>query len=188
MANEDRNKSIWTPIIFVVVIFLAVVVLMVSFNVAGLVSLDYELTSDDYIKILTAMFFIALLVERFIEVTITVSRSKEKNVLRADLKMATEQNDNAKQKELRDSLFTHRNDTEKQAMKVGFLIGILLGLAGVQILGSLFDATYLQGIQKYLFKGMDILLTAALIAGGSNGVKQVTSLFKNFLDAKKPGS
>ena len=188
MANGNKNNSIWTPMIFVGAVFAAVVALAASFDIAGLVALDYELTSDDYTKILTAMFFIALLVERFIEVTITVSRSKEKNVLRADLEMATEIKDAAKQKELRREIIAYRNDTEKQAMKAGLLIGVLLGLAGVQVLGSLFDVTYLQGFQKYLFKGMDILLTAALVAGGSNGVKQVTSLFKNFLDSKKPGS
>ena len=186
MAGENKNNSISKPMMFVVGTFVVVVILAASFDIGGIVALDYELTSDDYTKILTSMFFIALLVERFIEVTITVSRSNDKDVLKADLAAAKEKKDADEQKKVNDQLIAHRNGTEKKAMTVGFLIGVLLGLAGVQVLGSLFDVTYLEGIQKFLFKGMDILLTAALVAGGSNGVKQVTSLFRDFMDKNRP--
>ena len=94
--------------------------------------------------------------------------------------------DAVEQREHESELSSYRSDTARQSVVLGMVIGVLLGLAGVQILGTLYDVTYLEGTQKYLFKAMDILLTASLIAGGSNGVNQVTSLMNKQLSARNP--
>ena len=57
--------------------------------------------------------------------------------------------------------------------------------AGVHTLQVVFDAGSLSGSQKTLFLGMDILLTAGLIAGGSKGINAITSLLGSFLEASK---
>ena len=101
------NKSLWSkPLALVVGAFIIVVLLASFFNLAGLVSIDYELTSDDYLKTLTALFFIALLVERLIEVTLTVSRSKQKDIIKADIKTAADANDAARGETLNHELIT----------------------------------------------------------------------------------
>ena len=97
--------------------------------------------------------------------------------------------ENAKTKneqiEAQKKLDAYRSRTETLAMYSGFAIGLIVGFAGVHTLQVIFDAGSLSGSQKTLFQGVDIVLTAGLIAGGSKGINAITSLLGNFLEASK---
>jgi hypothetical protein len=68
-----------------------------------------------------------------------------------------------------------------------FAIGILVGLSGVHTLKLIFDISSLSeaATQEALFYGMDILLTAGLIAGGSKGINAVTAVIGDALEKSR---
>ena len=64
----------------------------------------------------------------------------------------------------------------------GFIMGVMIFLSGLQILGTLFD--FLPGtdpIQVGLFKFVDAVLTASVIAGGSKGIHELTNAYKGIM-------
>ena len=59
-------------------------------------------------------------------------------------------------------------------------ISVIVALSGVRILTGLFDTTKLVGLQKDIFTYTDIVLTAAVIAGGADGVHQLVRALGSF--------
>jgi hypothetical protein len=83
---------------------------------------------------------------------------------------------------LEEELINYRAYTEKYALRIGFVIGIVLALAGFRILHVIFDMGDLDPNQEALFNGIDILLTATLVSGGSKGVNKVTARIQEALE------
>lgn len=73
-------------------------------------------------------------------------------------------------------------DTRRFTYFVGFLLSILITLSGVRTLDIFFtpedNAT---SIQIQLFSLMDIILTAGVLAAGSDGIHQITQAFKSLV-------
>lgn len=68
---------------------------------------------------------------------------------------------------------------------VGLGFGFLISAIRLQALHSLADSNSvvgLTGIQPILFRWIDILLTGGLIAGDSEGIHKIATVFNNFID------
>lgn len=143
------------------------------------VELNREMAWQDYSTLFTNMFFISLLTERFIEMFLGVVRIEGKQEIQRNIDYAS--NDSAKQKAER-SMDQYRSVTARRAMQIAYTAGLFVSLSGVRSLQPIVDATGLVGVQASLFSLTDILLTAGLIAGGSNGVNKVTSVFARHLE------
>lgn len=62
-----------------------------------------------------------------------------------------------------------------------FLLSVMISASGIQILGNFLSLPTVAS-QKLLFIGMDILLSAGLIAGGSQGISEIIKLIQNYRD------
>jgi hypothetical protein len=73
----------------------------------------------------------------------------------------------------------YRAETKEFALQTGFLIGTLASLAGVRALtGMLAD----PGTAGPLFTVADILITGAMLAGGSEGIHRMANAFTGLMD------
>ena len=66
------------------------------------------------------------------------------------------------------------------------IVGIAVSLAGVRFLEPFFEISSLSGFQLLLFHSLDILLTAGLLSGGSDGIHQITSFYRQQIAQIKP--
>ena len=86
--------------------------------------------------------------------------------------------------ELEQERAAYRTRTRSWAMWSGLLGGVLLSVAGLRTLQNLADPGSFAAIpeqQQHLLRVMDVFLTGGLIAGGSEGIHQITQVFKNYL-------
>lgn len=138
------------------------------------------------ILLLTALF-----VERASEVVLTSWRAEQSDRLALMLAVAerehgdvSTQGTGTRVTELRYQLLAYKARTRLLAMRLGLCLGLLAALAGVRALAPLVDMTALLPLQRGFFHGLDIALTAALVAGGSDGVHKLTEFYRTFLEGQ----
>jgi len=66
---------------------------------------------------------------------------------------------------------------------MGLGIGFLVSLVGVRVLGNVIDIASLSGDQQGVFTVVDILLTGAVLAGGSEAVNKIMKVYNSFMIA-----
>ncbi len=110
-------------------------------------------------------------------------------LVRQQLKEVT--NDIDEQHKLRDKLLAQLHGksedlhqyqaiTKRVALWTGFLFGLLMSLAGVRALSSLLSMPAIE-YQRMLFRSLDVILTAGLISGGSEGIHPIMTFVKGVL-------
>ena len=152
---------------------------------------------------LTVLLLMALFLERALEVYKLSYFSPEKERLAAQVEhcqlnleaLSPNAEDNVSsdriqtaQSELfnaEDSLRVYKNSMRRNLLQTAITFGLLIGLVGVRSLEGVFHIprpeSTLELFRCYLFRVLDLVLTAGLIAGGSEGVhgiiKQLSNLF-----------
>lgn len=185
MTNERKQHLIdkWSFHLLILLAFVILVAIAVPiFDLHNALKLKNNLKLDTYSTLFTNVFIITVIVERFIEVFNAIWRRKGRLELIRELESAA---DGQPKTDAQNELDYYRAQTQTMAMYSGFVIGIIVGFAGVRALNLVFDASSLSGTQEFLFHSIDILLTAGLIAGGSKGINAVTRVIGNFLEETK---
>ena len=185
MSNTEKQgvRNIWiTPILLTIFLIILVAILVHLFGWDKTIGIKLDIKIDNYSKLFVNLFLITVIVERFIGVFNSIWRRSGRLELIRGVENAKT---NKERIEAQKKLDVYRSRTETLAMYSGFAIGIIIGFAGVHTLQVIFDAAPLSGFQKTLFHGVDIVLTAGLIAGGSKGINAITSLLGSFLEASK---
>lgn len=151
---------------------------------------------DDALAVLGRLVLIALFVERAMEVLVELWRGAEKNrkkheIDRIQNALDEASTDSPERDDLEVELEIASEDlndwravTTRIALWSGFLFGLLVSVAGVRALQALFSLPE-ESTQHVLFQGLDVLLTAALISGGSEGIHKVMNVYKTFMEASK---
>jgi hypothetical protein len=149
----------------------------------------------DVVKLLTPVILTAAFVERAVEVVISPWRDPEANKRLATLAAAkaTSTADPAGAAQRLQNVTTaatelssYRGQTERYAFVISFTISLVASLAGIRALSPFLKSDALTGLgaqQHALFMGFDVLLTAALLAGGADGLHSVVTAFTSFFDA-----
>lgn len=193
-SNEQNQSGLWNKIIadkrlplYLLVVTVAAIALIVGIlDWSGSLKLKSEVLSPDtYGQLFSNLFIVAVIVERFIEIFNSIYRRQGRLQKDRDLEYAKKSKDDRKIASARKALDEYRNRTETLAMYIGFIVGILIGFAGLRTLALLFEPADLVGSQVTLFWTMDILLTAGLISGGSKGINGITSIIGEFLDQSR---
>ncbi|OQX03613.1 MAG: hypothetical protein BWK73_39050 [Thiothrix lacustris] len=159
--------------------------------------------------VLSAIFIIVLLVERTTELIIRYRRNAGKEDLKHQIVLLTQQKENVpaeqqlvietRLQQLKMDLFSYQNITMREAWFLSFCISVLICIAGVGILGELFELNrecvvnngfdfITLRAQIFIFRLVDIVLTASLISGGTNIFHQLLKAAEEFstqLRAKK---
>ena len=141
------------------------------------------LTLQKVLAALGGIFIIVLLVERATEIVISIWRQAPTDQLKEELLALTgapakAADATAKAKELA----KYQAETKGYSLLVGFALSIVVCSAGVGLLGEIIDIT--KGNLHFL-RGVDIVLTSGLIAGGSDAFHQFVRALETFFTRSK---
>lgn len=98
--------------------------------------------------------------------------------------MTTQVKKNAKE------LAIYTGNTKILSMIYAFTMGIIASALGIRVLEPLVDPIVfkqLQGFHKSIFYGFDVLITGALLGGGSNGIHKILDMFLSWSDKVRGG-
>jgi hypothetical protein len=152
------------------------------------------------LQLLTVLFLVALLAERALEIFVGTWRSPEANQLELTRRLL-EERINELQKaavpdpsalgEARAALDAARREerqyrcvTRQVALWVGLGLGLLVSAVGCRALEVLVDPSIhgWSNTQVTAFRLVDVVLTGGVIAGGSEGIHRVATVFENFMN------
>ena len=141
---------------------------------------------------LLTFLLIALFIEPEVEVYTSVWRERGRRKQLANLVASTPDTKSAALSDFE----AFRADTQFRANIISVALGFAVALSGVQALAIFLDASSVgnEGIcisgsvcagsvQTKFFMTVDILLTAALLGGGADGIHKVVNAFTSYSDA-----
>ena len=137
--------------------------------------------STDIGGLLGILAFISFALESALEIYVSTLRNagrerSERQLERVHLDEESQPSD-GEIAQLNLELFEYREDTAYITRVVSLVAGVLIGIMGVRILQPFVNLGTLAGFQVPLFHAVDILLTAALLSGGSEGIHQLTKIY-----------
>jgi hypothetical protein len=166
-------------------------------------NLNFTVKVSDLAGLLAPLAFAATVVERAVEILVSPWRDAGANKLDkavAAIKArpvdpATNTQNAADLKLASDALDEYRGDTQRYAFAVSLVLSVLVSIAGVRALGPFVDSAKLgdpkvtDEAQRLFFLSVDVALSAALLAGGADGIHSVMNAITSFFDKtadKKP--
>ena len=184
-------KKNWTLLATGVICVVCLVIFRVRWDWAPLV---IGKNISDVASLLAPLAFCAAVVERAVEIIISPWRDTGATHLQneitaiqarpadatkaADLKVAT------------DKLNAYRGETQKLAFLVSVLLSFLVAMAGIRAIGPFLDADKFNALktsvpgQWLFFLTVDVVLSAALLAGGADGIHTIVTSVTDFLNNK----
>jgi hypothetical protein len=140
----------------------------------------------------TWLFAIAVFLERAVEVIVMVLRDREAEALQAAVDAEQQRLDEAAKAaptaplnldalhQAQKPLADFRAETRQIALCISFVLGTAVSLAGVRAFATIMTPA---PPGNWLFPTIDVLVTGAVVAGGSEGVHQIVNVFSNFLSS-----
>jgi len=162
---------------------------------------------QEILNLLPVFLFIALVIERALEVYIKTWRGPRTDELQNKIqwykkrikwletaetfKSADEKNEKFKDdlkglEDAEEALIYYKTDTRGIALFISFILGLLVSMSGIRAIQPLIDLP-LTSIHVFNLSFIDIILTGGLLAGGSDGVHQLVRVFTDFLTASSAG-
>ena len=157
---------------------------------------------QDLSGLLAPLAFAAAVIERAVEILVSPWRDADASKLEKAVSaikarppdpVANVQNA-ADLKAASDAIDEYRGYTQRYAFAVSLTLSVLVSMAGGRALGNFVDANKLKdpvfthGSQYLFFLCVDVALSAALLAGGADGIHSVVNAVTSFFDstAAKP--
>jgi hypothetical protein len=149
-----------------------------------------EFPMESLVGFIAKLWAIAFFVERFVEVLLTPWRDPERHRMTARLKQAKAKPENGQP----DSVGEISNcenelcEYKGQTMQIAFLVALALGMTisafGLRGLEFFVDPNSMRtsSVQMFVFRGLDVLVTGALLAGKAEGLHKMISVFTSQLD------
>lgn len=155
--------------------------------------------TTDVARVMAVLFLVALLAERALEIFVGTWRSPGMNQLELvvqtvehrlarlrtqsrphprALRDATAELEDAKRQQRQ-----YRCVTRQIALWVGLTLGLLVSGVGLRALETLIDPNGWSASQASAFRLVDVVLTSGVIAGGSEGIHRIATVFDNFMSA-----
>ena len=195
MTNRKSNMGSFKTLVTFVILVLVALTIWSSFR---FVPYSFnQITKQLITDLLVSLFVAAVVLERAMEIFITVWRGIACAEIEARIAEAEEREAEAKQKNNKQAQGQAFNDrltaqteleeykakTRKIAFISGLSAGIVISIIGVRVLHPLMNpGVQLQEGQQAFFNFVDIILTGGLIGGGSEGIHQIFSVIIDFLD------
>jgi len=141
----------------------------------------------EFVQSLLPLVMFALFIERVLEVFLTSWRAHETDELKqraahAKSKRGKKEQQSAEEEALR----KHQTQTKRIAFFAGTTLGVIVAALGVRVLELSVDAAVfetLPRIQQRLFRTTDVLMTGAVLGGGSDALHQLVLVFTNFFQS-----
>ena len=166
---------------------------------AGLISpiqLDFqENVAQKLPTLIGYLFLISLFVERAIEVFLSAWRSEGADNLDFEIahkKKEIEKHSGEDAGVSIESLYTKLEQIERDrviystqsrsiAQWTGLTIGICISFIGIRVLGNIVNPPSVDTLQMNIFVAVDIILTAAVLAGGSEAINKIMKVYNSFM-------
>lgn len=189
IARLAKSNFFWT----LAVIFAAALALQYAIEPIALPF--WTFTAADVSRILTPLVLIALFIERALEVFITSSRQLGADQLAQPLarETAKETKDLSLIEKLEADCMAYTAETRKIAFIASLFLGFITAAVGVRCIEPFVqvtaferghsDALHLGNGQLSWFNAVDILLTAALLAGGAEAIHKIMNVFNEYADS-----
>jgi hypothetical protein len=161
----------------------ALVIIIVVFSVnPQSARFAQDLSFQDVLAALGGIFIIVLLVERATEIVITIWRQAKGDQLKKELAVLETSSKAAAAADKAKELAEYQAETKGYSLLVGFTLSVIVCSAGIGLLGEIIDSR--QGSEQF-FRGVDIILTSGLIAGGSDAFHQFVRALETFFTKSK---
>lgn len=135
---------------------------------------------------LMPLVWTALFVERSLEVFLTPWRGGNSDDIQERITQLTGAEGMATElAAAKIELVTYKSATRGVAFSLGFSLGIVSAMFGIRGFLAFVDPGSLAGVslvQRTVLGALDVLLSGALIAGGSEGLHRVISVFMAYVD------
>lgn len=133
----------------------------------------------------------SLLIERTVEILMSIWRSEEANIREAAVQRLLAANTPPTDPALinaQTNLIQYKAETLQWTMPVGFALGLLVSAFGVRALSQFIDPAAIgEGAppeaQRWWFNIIDILFTGALLAGGADPIHKLLDLYRKFVES-----
>jgi hypothetical protein len=145
---------------------------------------------------LSPLVFFALLIERTVEVVMSLWRSEKSNQLvatvqrlRSESAPAQDTPDTPDQLMVAEqALNTFRAQTLRWTIPIGWSLGMVLAAIGVRALSPFIDPVALRGDPStdshlWWFNACDIVFSGALLAGGADPIHKLLDLYRKVVEA-----
>lgn len=192
LSLSERDSLFQSPSFTMTLVILIVAAIAVAVGgVPNAAAFKLE-TPDAVVEALMGLFVAALLMERIQEVFITAWRSKETEDLKTNLDaLKTDYQRNSTDTissqvlQATRALNTYKKKTRDIAFGLGLFLGFTFALVGVRSLSAMTEYENLVGFQAVLFNVFDLFLTAGVIAGGSDAIHKLISVFTDGFDTTR---
>jgi hypothetical protein len=132
------------------------------------------------------LLFFALLIERAVEVVLSIPRAEQSNKLHAKVQQLVAAKKAADDTDLvaaQQQLIEYRADTLQIAIPLSLFFGLIVASLGVRLMGQFVVTTGLGPTQTRAFHAADIILTATLLCGGADPIHKVLDTFRKFMES-----
>jgi hypothetical protein len=198
--NMSVNRKSW-PLLIAMALGLSGAVIFCVYLQRGSLhlwdSLRLSVRLEDLAGTLAPLAFASAVVERAVEILVSPWRDAEASKLErvvAGIKArpvdsATNAQNAADLQATSDALDEYRGQTQRYAFGVSLTLSVLVSIAGVRALGAFADTQILETVaatprgQHMFFICIDVALSAALLAGGADGIHSVVNAVTSFFDA-----
>ena len=155
------------------------------------------ITAEGIAGLIGALFVISAFIERFLEVFVTAWRALGSEEINHEIELAQaiidDPNATAAERQAAEETKAHNLEakwrhtfrTRCWSFQAAVLLGAAVALLGVRALQPLVDLNGVTGWQLDLFRTFDVVLTAGLIGGGTDGLHKLFSAITTFLDETK---
>ena len=145
-------------------------------------------------SLLAPLVFAAAIIERAVEILVSPWRDAQASKLERIVSAiearspdaATLAQNGAELKAASEALDEYRGETQKYAFGVSLTLSILAAMVGVRALNPFLDNAKFHATshaQQIYFLSLDVALSAALLAGGADGIHSVVNAVTSFFDA-----
>jgi hypothetical protein len=150
-----------------------------------------NLGGTDFASRFSVLVFFSLLIERTVEILMSIWRSEEANKREADVRRLIASNTPSTDQNLitaQANLIAYKAETMQWTMPIGFALGLFISAFGVRALSQFIDLTAtgigaLSEWQRWWFNMSDILFTGALLAGGADPIHKLLDLYRKFVES-----
>ena|ERR1700733_2105409 len=183
-------KQHWPVLIAGAAVLIALIIFCTFLRWGGV---TFSVTATNMTSLLAPLAFTAAVVERAVEILISPWRDAGANKLEKQVAAIKARPADAQQaadlKAASDQLDEYRGVTQEYAFAVSLSLSVCASIAGVRALEPFLDQGKFGDLAKahpgqcLFFLGMDVALSAALLAGGADGVHSVVNAVTSFFDA-----
>lgn len=150
-----------------------------------------NLGGSDFASRFSVLIFFSLIIERTVEIIMTIWRSDEANKREAVVQRLLASNisftDPAFIK-AQEELISYKAETMQWTIPLGFALGLFVSSVGVRALSQFVDPSATAGWatnegQRWWFNMTDIVFTGALLAGGADPIHKLLDLYRKFVES-----